>query len=288
MKFIKKASSILHSKTCTYLLFVFSVCAYIFVDSAQWAYNWIAQLYPLGDKFIPLMLGIICACTAVNFCYLLLRTFSGERADKIKGMKFINPLHTVFAVISIITFIYGLMLVFSLDSGISAAKLINGFSAISPKLIYLALSAGTGLVLVFCDNSKKALKATISCVVVCALIISMSCFSTASDSSNDSNTFAPLTFQSQNAAENASIVFETLKQGEKADAANMLADNNKFWSAESPNRMPAEGYDDANNSVAEIKLAQTSTINTAVIEELGNEAQYFRLQALVDGKWITV
>lgn len=38
----------------------------------------------------------------------------------------------------------------------------------------------------------------------------------------------------------------------------------------------------------ELQLNQTHTINTAVIEELGNQAQYFRLQAYIDNEWITV
>lgn len=31
-----------------------------------------------------------------------------------------------------------------------------------------------------------------------------------------------------------------------------------------------------------------SAINTALIEEIGNQVQYFRIQAFVDGKWKTV
>ncbi len=45
--------------------------------------------------------------------------------------------------------------------------------------------------------------------------------------------------------------------------------------------MPAEGFSDANNSYVEIELSKVSEINTAIIEEVGNQAQYFRLQALL-------
>ncbi|MGN0516152.1 glycoside hydrolase family 18 protein [Eubacterium sp.] len=93
--------------------------------------------------------------------------------------------------------------------------------------------------------------------------------------------------QSENIIKNAKITFEGLKKGEKADAKNLLFDNKKCWTPQFPNRKPAKGYDDVNNSVVEIELSSPSTFNTAVIEEVGNRVQYFRLQALVDGQWIT-
>ena len=43
-----------------------SVCAAVFLSSATWTYGLIADLYPLGDKFVPTLLGVICACAAVN------------------------------------------------------------------------------------------------------------------------------------------------------------------------------------------------------------------------------
>ena len=50
--------------------------------------------------------------------------------------------------------------------------------------------------------------------------------------------------QSENLAERAAVVFESLKKGEKADAENLLSDNNECWTPQAPNRMPAEGYAD--------------------------------------------
>ena len=71
MKFFKKVGSAIHSRAFTYTSFVLSVCAAVFLSSATWTYGWIADLYPLGDKFVPTLLGIICACAAVNLIYLL-------------------------------------------------------------------------------------------------------------------------------------------------------------------------------------------------------------------------
>lgn len=95
-------------------------------------------------------------------------------------------------------------------------------------------------------------------------------------------------FASPNLAKGAKILQESLKKGEKADAANLLTADNKAWTPQELDRKPAEDQPDACNSAVEIQLEQTCTFNTAVIEEVGNEVQYFRLQAWVDGAWETI
>ena len=60
-----------------------SVCAAVFLSSATWTYGWIADLYPLGDKFVPTLLGVICACAAVNLIYLLICAFAGDKKDSL-------------------------------------------------------------------------------------------------------------------------------------------------------------------------------------------------------------
>ena len=66
MKFFKKVGSAIHSRAFAYTIFVLSVCATVFLSSATWTYGWIADLYPLGDEFVPTLLGIICACAALT------------------------------------------------------------------------------------------------------------------------------------------------------------------------------------------------------------------------------
>lgn len=56
-----------------------SVCAAVFLSSATWTYGWIADLYPLGDKFVPTLLGVICACAAFNLIHLLIRAFARDK-----------------------------------------------------------------------------------------------------------------------------------------------------------------------------------------------------------------
>lgn len=286
MKVLNKISNIFHSKGSSYILAVLSVCAFLFLQGAEWAYGWIAELYPLGDKFVPVLLGVILVCIIVHFGFLVVKALNDDKDSK--HLKFMKIPHTVFAVITIIAFFYTAALVFSLDTGFTAAHFIKGFDAIRADLVYLALAAGAGLVFVFSTGKKKTVQALISCIVVFSIIVSGVCCSNMTAGSDGSEQFVPVELQSENLLKNAKVTYESLKQNEKADAANLLTEDANCWSAQSPDRMPAEGYEDANNSYVEIKLAQPSEINTAIIEEVGNQVQYFRLLALVDEQWQTV
>lgn len=165
MKFIKKISDAFHSRAGAYIFFLLSVFAFINLKGATWAYGWIAELYPLGTKFVPAMLGIIAVTAVIHFIYLLFAAIKGEKKNEVKGITVLNILHTVFAVIAVAVFIYTAVLVFSLDSGFTADKISNGFKAIVPNLIFpalagdklaLALFSGAGGVMVFrscCDKT---------------------------------------------------------------------------------------------------------------------------------------
>lgn len=288
MKFIKIVSNALHSRTGAYIFFLFSVFAFINLKGATWAYGWMAALYPLGDKFVSTMLGIIAVTAVIHFIYLLFAAIKGEKKNEVKGITALNILHTVFAVIAIITFLYTAVLVFGIDAGFVASRILNGFKAIVPNLIFPALAGGMGLMLVFCSSSKKAVQALISGVIISAVVIGCTVIPNVQFGNSDSENMPELTLRSVNFTEGADILFETLKKDEKPDAANMLSNGKDCWTPQSPARMPAEGSADANNSYAEIQLAEKCEINTAIIEEVGNEVHFFRLQAFVNDEWKTV
>jgi len=85
-------------------------------------------------------------------------------------------------------------------------------------------------------------------------------------------------FSPPNVLEGASIIHEdTLGWWDHPDAANLLKGNRKCWTPQ-----PADGP-----VAVEIQLAAESTFNTAYLEEAGNQVQYFRLQAMIGGKWVT-
>lgn len=287
MKFFSKVWDAIHTRTATYVFFVLSALAYVFLNGATWSYSWIAQLYPGGSQFVPTMLGVIIAVAAVHLVYLLYLSFT-DRKKKSKLNTALKIIHTIFILLSIVLFVYTLVLVFGLDSGISSDNIARGFEAIAANLVIVILAFVLPLALLFCESPKKALRGTIAAVVVGALAVSPMLINSGGSNKWDGDKIAPYEMQSENLMEGASIVYESLKQDEKPDAAALLEDNDDCWTPQDPNRMPADSTADINNSYVEIQLAQTSTFNTAVIEEVGNEAQYFRLQALQGEEWVTI
>lgn len=287
MKKQKSVTGVLQSRWLSYIAFVLAAAAFVFLKSATWTYSWITELYPLHENFVPAMLAVIAVCMAVLLAYLLMLTFTdGEKP--IKGKRVFNILHAVFVVLALILFIYTFVLLMGLDSGVSAENISRGISAMTPYLPYLSLAFALPLVLVFCASSKKAGKAVIACLVIAALVIVPNVIGIHTTDKWEGDALPAITLHSENVLKDASIVFESLTQGEKPDAQALLNEDDACWTPQAPNRMPAEGHADANNSYAEIKLAQASTFNTAIIEEAGNQAQYFRLQAFVEDEWVTV
>lgn len=96
------------------------------------------------------------------------------------------------------------------------------------------------------------------------------------------------TLQSANLIDGASITHESLAVKEKADAINMLNSDKKAWTPQDMMSNPVKGQASITGAVAEIKLKSVSTFNTALIEEIGNEVQYFRLLAWVNDEWVTI
>ena len=287
MNFIKKAGDKIHSRAGAYIFFVLSLFSFIAFKSADWAYGWIAASYPLGEKFIPVFLSIAGVCAAVHLIYLFISAYSGKKRSEIKGIRAINIIHTVFAALAIIFFIYTLGLLFGIDSGITAEKTNRAFEAIGGRLVFLALGAGLALAFVVCGEKKSAVKAGVCGIIVCALLSTTAYFAGSRISSSGGNDFIQPEFNSANLLDGAEISYESLAKGEKKDAANLL-ESGGCWTAQSPNRNAEDGYPDANNAVAEIKLKEAAEFNTAVIEEAGNEVQYFRLQAKIGDEWKTI
>lgn len=285
MKFFQNIKNAFCSKTGAYVFFSFSVLALVFLSSATWTYGWIAELYPLGENFIPTVCIISGIAIAVSFAYLLLKIFSKGR--KISGMAFFNILYIIFAVLGAVVFFYSLVLIFGLDSGVHLENIATGITACADKNVYLALALSLPIALLACGSSKNAIKSLIAGGLIVAIILTPGMIFKNVTGKWKGDKLPALSL-SENLVKNAKITFESLKKREKPDAQNLLLDNNKCWTPSDIARSPAEGHQDSNNSYAEIQLAKTETFNTAVIEEIGNQVQYFRLQALVNDEWITV
>ncbi len=140
-----------------------------FLDSAKWAYGWIAAFYPLGDKFVPAMLGVISACIAVTFIYLLIAAIAGDKLKSKKGITALNIVHTIVAVLTIILFVYTLVLVMNLDKGFSLsgfAKRYTGY--IAGINIYLSCSRNRACACVL-QKRKESMAGT--CLLSCCKCI---------------------------------------------------------------------------------------------------------------------
>ena len=286
MKGLQQIWNALHSRAATYVMIVLASMAFVFLNGATWSYSWIADLYPLGEHFIPVILAVTGVCMAALIAYLLLLAFTQGR-DKVVGMPVWKILQTVFSVLTVILFLYAFVLIFGLDTGISGDNIIRGFEAIGDQLPFLCLALSLPLIPVFCATPKKTALGLIAGVVVLALV-SVPTLAGMSGNGWDGDQLPALTLQSDNVLSGAKVTYETLKKGEKADAAALLEEGDRCWTPQDPDRSPSEGQQDGNSSYVELQLAQTAVFNTAVIEEVGNQAQYFRLQAMVDGEWKTV
>jgi len=285
--FFKNAEKKLNSTSASYIFSLLSAFACAFLYSADWAYGWIAELYPLGENFIKLMFAIIIVSWAAGVIFLVLKSASAEDSG-ICSNKALRILHIVFELVSVITFIYTLVLVFGLDSGISSENLLRGFQSVKPQIPYIGLAATLPMIIIFCEKGKKTIKAVTAAVLVAVLIIVPLKIGYTIGEGWTGEKYIAAEFQSENILENAVISSESLKKGEKADAVNLLEDGDKCWTPQNPMRAPEEGFEDGNNSYAEIKLAEPAAFNTAIIEETGNQVQYFRLQAFIDDEWVTV
>ena len=116
------------------------------------------------------------------------------------------------------------------------------------------------------------------CAVALCLVIGCSLMAACGAPSADD--FVQPKFSSANLiGDGGSVTDESLVGREKADGANILAKDGKSWTPTRPDGS------EALNSYVEIDLGGAKTFNTAVIREMGNEVQYFRLFARVDGQW---
>lgn len=282
MKSIKKLGSAFCTRAAAYLATALSLLALVFFYSADWAYGWITELYPLGSGFITLIFCLTGISAALGFICLLARAFAPDMRGA--ANKAFGALTAVALLLGIVEFIYTFVLVFGIDKGFSSAGFSQGFSSIAPNAGYLGAALAAALVIAVAPARKKALKAVIACVLVAAVTAApMAASNLLSASGSDS--LPPMEIDSENLMSGASIEYESLKKGEKADAANLLDDSDSCWTAQDPDRTPADSEQDINNAYVDIKLSGVKTFNTAVIEEQGNEAQYFRLLAKVNGEW---
>lgn len=135
------------------------------------------------------------------------------------------------------------------------------------------------------ENVRTKTIAKLTCLVVLIVTVGSILVGCAKVSSSD---YIKPNFVSANVMKGATIISESLRKNEKADAVNILSDDKKAWTPTFIDGNPRKDEPNTVNSSVEIQLAKVVSFNTAVIEEAGNEVQYFRLQAWVGEEWKTV
>lgn len=279
----------MHSAISAYIIYAISVAAVVFFHSASWAYGWIAEIYPLGQNFIPVFFAVAAFCIVFNLIYLfsqMMRNKSKKRP--VKSNMALDIAETVIAVISIVVFVYTAILLFGLDAGFLSDRIVNGINSVKPYFAIIGAAVLFPVAGLFTETPKRTVKALVASVLVTALVFSTIQFAPNISEKVGEKPMPELYMNSDNVLEGAFVADEMLAQNETPDSENMLLDDDTYWTPQAPNRKPANGYYDVNNSYSEIQLADKSTFNTAVIEEIGNEVQYFRLQAKIGDEWKTI
>jgi len=287
MKTIRKISKCLNSRVGSYIFYILGVLAFSFFKSSEFAYGWIAELYPLGEKFIPVLLGVICIFTFILLAYILLITLV-PKENSAQNNRIIKIVHIISQAVTAILFIYTFVLLFGLDKGFYSESISNGLRYLKPNLPLAGIFILAVLPLLFCEKPKKAGKALVAAIVVLAMVAVPLGIDFNRIFDGGDHKMSKLTFHSDNYIEGSKIVYESLQNNKKASASNMTADNNKCWNVPEIRGNSISDKGDINNSMAEIQLAGSKTFNTAVIEETGNNVQYFRLQAYINDEWKTI
>jgi len=284
MNILRKFGNALHSRIGTFIFFALATSALVFLHNSRWAFGWMTEIYPAW--FIPLLFGMMIACVVVTFAFPLAVTLFGE--EKVKGIRGIKALYIAFAVLTGALFGYALVLLFGLDAGIHPYRLVNGMQSLAPNLIFIGVAMGLLTLFLWVRQPKKIAQTALILLIAGAIIFSPLWLpARVADARWEGGNFVPVTLHAENVLQGATVVFESLRDGQEPSGEHLLTDNDAAWAPLYPARRPAPGHRDINNAFVEIELAQVSTFNLAMIEEVGNQVQYFRLQALVDGEWFT-
>lgn len=284
MQFLKKCLFGLRTRTAAYIGAVCAAVSFVFLHRATWTHGWIAELYPLGAAFVPTLLTVCAGVGAALLGCLLYHAVSAERAQKARVLGVAQP---ILLLLSVGLVLYTAVLFFGLDSGLSADSIHRALTALRPAMPYLSVCIGLPLVLVFCGNGKHALRAGLASLTAAVLLL-LPCVSGFVEHGKWKSPGPAMQLPESDLLAGARVAYESLTEKEKPDAAALLQPDDRCWTPQSPNRKPAAGHADQNNSYVELHWDKPVTFNTAVLEEVGDSVQYFRLQAFTNGKWQTV
>ena len=164
MKFLKRIGKSFSTRAGTFVFFALATTAFFCLLSAKWAYGWIAELYPLGENFVPTLFVLISICGAVTFCAMFL-------VKALKQNRALRIVYTVFAVLTGILCVYTIVLLFGFDKGIDPGALRQGASTLAPNLPFLGLAAGLPFAFLVFPKLKKTARVVTAILVSGAIVV---------------------------------------------------------------------------------------------------------------------
>jgi len=157
MKLFKRIGTAFHTRPGAAAFYALAASALAFFYSAKWAYGWIAELYPLGGAFVPVLFCLLGLCAAVTLVFLIVN----HRA--------LRTAHTIACVLSGVLFVYTAVLLFGLDKGFDLGALRQGRESLLPNLPYLAVAVALPLPFALFKQPKKAALAALCLLLILAL-----------------------------------------------------------------------------------------------------------------------
>jgi len=135
MSFAKRIGAAFHTRAGAYIFFALAAAALTFLHSAKWAYGWIAELYPLGSAFVPLVFCLIGLCVLSTLGFLIAAALKPEAVGKNRAFR---GFQTAVCVLTGVLFGYTAVLLFGLDKGFIPAEMSKGLWFLVPNLPYPA------------------------------------------------------------------------------------------------------------------------------------------------------
>ena len=166
MRFFQRIGNALQSRAGACVFFALAAAAFFFLRGSSWAYGWIAQLYPLGEAFVPALFALIGVCAATILCFLLLPETIKTRALRV--------IYTIACALACIAFGYTAVLLFGLDQGIRPGSISNGLGYLRPGLPYLLAVACPPLLYALFPTLRKSRRARICAAAAAAGVLLLS------------------------------------------------------------------------------------------------------------------
>ncbi|MCL2514203.1 MAG: hypothetical protein FWF08_09890, partial [Oscillospiraceae bacterium] len=158
MNFFKRIGAAFHSRTGAYIFYSLTVLAFAMLRSAKWAYWFIAEMYPLGDKFVPTLFAVIGICAAATVAFLIMGKRIKSRA--------LRAAHTVICVLAGIMFGYTVVLSFGLDNGFQLNSILTGISNLLSILLPIAVALALPLPFAVFRKHKNAARASLAMLAI--------------------------------------------------------------------------------------------------------------------------